>query len=68
MELLTVFWQEPNKEQIAEELGNGIVLIKDKTGNPIGMELLSYKPGDERFDSVSVEVGKQAFPIQSIAA
>jgi len=26
--------------------------------DPIGMELLSYKPNDERFDSVSVEMGR----------
>ena len=58
MELLTVFWQTPRPNQICTELGDGIVLIKDETtGHPIGLELLSYRPGDARFDSVSVEVG-----------
>ncbi len=59
MELLTVFWQAPRKNQICTELGDGIILMKDETsGQPIGLELLSYRPGDARFDSVSVEIGK----------
>ena len=61
MELLTVFWQAPRKNQIATELGDGVILIKDETtGEPIGMELLSYYPSDNRFDAVSVEMGRLA--------
>ena len=61
MELLTVFWQTPRKNQIATELGDGIILFKDEdTGEPIGMELLSYLPSDNRFNTFSVEVGKLA--------
>ncbi|HXP61877.1 MAG TPA: hypothetical protein VN829_15385 [Dongiaceae bacterium] len=57
-ELLTVFWQTPRPNQICAELGDGVVLIKDETtGQAIGLELLSYRPGDARFDTVSVEVG-----------
>lgn len=57
-ELLTVFWQSPRKEQIGTELGDGVILIKDsRTGEPIGVEILSYRPGDRRFDSVSVDLG-----------
>ncbi len=58
VELLTVFWQPPRKQQIVTELGDGVLLIKDEeTGEPIGMELLSYRPKDDRLDSVSVEMG-----------
>ena len=58
-ELLTVFWQTPRPDQICAELGDGVILIKDsKTGEPIGLELLSYRPGDERFDAVLVEIGQ----------
>lgn len=58
LELLTVFWQSPRKQQIVTELGDGVLLIKDEeTGEPIGMELLSYRPKDDRLDSVSVEMG-----------
>ncbi len=57
-ELLTVFWQEPRAEQICSELDDGVILIKDeRSGEPIGLELLSYRPGDARFDAVSVYVG-----------
>ena len=57
-ELLTVFWQDPRPDQIGTELDDGVILIKDGiTGEPIGMELLSYRPGDARFDSVVVEIG-----------
>ena len=60
MELLTVFWQAPRKNQICTELGDGVILMKDETtGQPIGMELLSYRPGDARFDEVSVEIGRE---------
>lgn len=63
-ELLTVFWQSPRKAQISTELGDGIILIKDSTtGEPIGVEILSYHPGDNRFDTVSVELG-QLSPVQ----
>jgi uncharacterized protein YuzE len=57
-ELLTVFWQAPREAQISQEIGDGVILIKDElTGEVIGIELLSYRPGDERFESVSVEIG-----------
>ena len=56
-ELLKVFWQSPRKEQISTELSDGISLIRDSTtGEPIGIEILSYHPGDNRFDAVSVEL------------
>ena len=61
MELLTVFWQPPRKNQIAVGLGDGVILIKDgTTDEPIGMELLSYHPSDSRFDTVSVKMGRLA--------
>ncbi|WP_414563915.1 MULTISPECIES: hypothetical protein [unclassified Anabaena] len=58
-ELLSIFWQIPRKNQIITELGDGVILIKDGTsGEPIGLEVLSYRPGDDRFDTVSVELGQ----------
>ena len=58
MELLTIFWHSPRPNQLCTKLGNGIILIENAdSGEPIGMELLAYKPGDARFDSVSVEIG-----------
>ena len=50
-ELLTVFWQNTRKNQICTELDNGVILIKDSTTDePIGVEILSYHPGDNRLD------------------
>ena len=62
LELLTVFWQAPRPDQVSTELDDGVILIKDaQNGQPIGVELLSYKPGDARFDGVAVELsGKGA--------
>jgi uncharacterized protein YuzE len=58
MELLTIFWQTPRKNQICTELGDGVILIKDaENGEPIGMELIAYHPSDNRLDSVSIELG-----------
>lgn len=68
MELLTVFWQTPRKDQICTELGDGVILIKDlQSGEPIGLELLSYHPGDTRFDAVSVEIGRFDSETQNLA-
>jgi uncharacterized protein YuzE len=59
MELLPIFWQPPGKNQIATEQGDGVMLIKDETtGEPIGMEILSYKPSDNLLDTVTVEMGR----------
>lgn len=60
-ELLSVFWQVPRKNQLGTELGDGVILIRDgANGEPIGLEVLSYRPGDNRFDAVSVELGQMS--------
>lgn len=56
LELLTVFWGLPASDQVCAELDDGVILIKNAAGQPIGLELLSYKPGDARFDGVAVEL------------
>ena len=44
-ETLTVYWDEPRADQICEETGEGIVLIKNaQTHEVIGFERLYYKP------------------------
>ncbi|HBA40924.1 MAG TPA: hypothetical protein DCZ05_14670 [Deltaproteobacteria bacterium] len=43
-ETLTVYWAEPSADQICEETGEGIVLIKDaRTSEVIGFERLYYR-------------------------
>lgn len=59
-ELLTIFWQSPRPNQIATELGNDVILFKDgDTHEPIGIEVLSYRPGDDRISGISLELGQQ---------
>ncbi|MSS70222.1 MAG: hypothetical protein EXS64_01905 [Candidatus Latescibacteria bacterium] len=58
-ELLTIFWKAPRQDQICTELGDGVILTKDpRSGEPIGLEVLSYRPDDARFDALSVELGR----------
>ena len=58
-EVLTIFWQSPRKNQICTKLDNGLILIKDETtGEAIGLEILSYRPGDDRFDTVRVQIAQ----------
>jgi hypothetical protein len=40
---LTVYGDNPDHEEVCEEVGNGIILIKDARGEVIGFERLSFK-------------------------
>jgi hypothetical protein len=42
-ETLTVYWGNPEREEICEEVGQGIILIKDAQGEVIGFERLYFK-------------------------
>jgi len=39
---LTVWFDDPNKEFLAVEVGEDFTLIKDKDSNTIGLERLNY--------------------------
>ncbi len=43
-ETLTVYWDDPDREEVCEEVGQGIILIKDARGEVIGFERLYFKP------------------------
>ena len=43
-ETLTVYWDDPEREEVCEEVGQGIILIKDAQGEVIGFERLYFKP------------------------
>ena len=43
-ETLTVYWDNPEREEICEEVGQVIILIKDAQGEVIGFERLYFKP------------------------
>ena len=54
-ETLTVYWKEPSSEQICEETGDGVILIKNRqTGEVVGFERLYYRP-DTSGQTVTVE-------------
>lgn len=55
-ETLTIYWQEPSKDQICEETGEGVILIKDRhSGEIIGFERLYYRPDAQQGQTVTVE-------------
>lgn len=57
---LTVYWAEPRDGQVCEEMGGGVVLIKDgRTHEVIGFERLYFQaePGPQ---SVTVETSSAA--------
>jgi uncharacterized protein YuzE len=58
-ELMTIFWQRPKKNQICSEMDDGLILIKDaETNEPIGIEILTYKPEDDRISGISLFIDK----------
>ena len=43
---VTVWFDDPRKESICEEIGDDVILIKDQEGRVIGFERLNYlSPG-----------------------
>ena len=40
---LTVWFDDPEKEHVAEETGDEVILIKDQNGHVIGFERLNYE-------------------------
>ncbi len=41
---LTVWFGDPQDEYIAEETGDEVILMKDRTGHVIGFEKLNFTP------------------------
>ncbi len=57
-ETLTVYWAGPRPDQVCEETGEGVILIKDaRTNEVIGLERLYYQP----------EPGVQAVTFESMS-
>ena len=47
---LTVWFDDPQREHICEEIGNEVVLMKDKSGRVIGFEKLNFATADSPLD------------------
>ncbi len=51
----TEYWKEPSTEQICEETGDSVILIKNRqTGEVVGFERFGYRP-DTSAPPVTVE-------------
>ena len=42
-ETLTVCWDNPEREEVCKEVGDGLILIKDAQGEATGFERLYFK-------------------------
>ena len=51
---LTIWLDDPEKESVAEETSDEVVLMKDGAGRVIGVEILHYRPATAEL-RVSVE-------------
>jgi len=46
METLDIWFDDPEKEAVCEEVGEGIILKKDENGRVIGIEVLYFSHED----------------------
>ncbi len=56
---LTVWFDDPRKEAVCEEVDDDVVLMKDRRGRVIGFERLNYLSRKQRDDGVNVPVEVQ---------
>ncbi len=53
---LTVWFDDPSKEHVAEETGDEVILIKDEGGRVIGLERLHHTlPPGQGFEAEVIE-------------
>ena len=53
---LSVWFDDPKKEVVCEEVGDGVILSKDKDDKVIGFEKLYIDLSKEKLHSVPLEV------------
>ena len=53
---LSVWFDDPNKEHLCEEIGDDVVLMKDRRGRVIGFERLNYLSRKQQGDGTNVPV------------
>ena len=56
---LTVWLDDPAKESVCEEVGDDVVLMKDRRGRVIGLERLNYRSRKQQSDTANVPVEVQ---------
>ncbi len=63
---LTVWFDDPNKEFVAEETGEEVVIIKDRDGQVIGFERLNFVPNSDQDLSIEAVAVWSANPHSEI--
>ncbi len=53
---LTVWFEDPQRELICEEVDDDVILMKDRKGRVIGFERLNYQSKKRRAASTAVPV------------
>ena len=53
---LTVWFDDPKKETICEEIGDDVVIVKDRRGRVIGFERLNFLSKKQLSDELNVPV------------
>jgi uncharacterized protein YuzE len=53
---LTIWFDDPKKEATCDEVGDDVVLMKDKRGRVIGFELLNYLSSKQQGAGVAIPV------------
>lgn len=56
---LTVWFDDPKKEHVCEEIGDDVVLMKDRRGRVIGFERLNYRTKLKQAQGMNIPVEVQ---------
>jgi len=56
---LTVWFDDPAKETVCEEIGDDVILMKDRRGRVIGLERLNYLSRKQQGQGANVPVEVQ---------
>ncbi len=56
---LSVWFDDPEKESVCEEVGDDVVLVKDRRGKVIGFERLNFLPKTKRSQRGNIPVEVQ---------
>lgn len=57
---LTVWFTDPGQEFVAEETGDEVVLMKDRSGRVIGFEKLNFRIAESESLRVALEPARSA--------
>ena len=56
---LTVWFDDPSKESVCEEVGDDVVVMKDRRGRVIGFERLNYLTKLKQAEGLNIPVEVQ---------